>query len=462
MTLPNPSVRLLLIFAALSFLPMLNLYYIGEEAIFPISSMEMAQHGVWLKQYLYGNDVQHNPLFNWMIIPLADLAGWANVLVVARGLTVAATLGTAAMLAWLVWRLFGDRRFAAFAALVHLTFSDVMMYHGWLAYVDPLFGFFIFSAIALLWAGCAGSRPGLLWLAAAALTCALLSKAFTAYVFYGAALFVLLFDRDYRKLLLGIPSLAAHAAMLAAPVLWFSMIPSGHSQSGRMFDEILAKLDFPGVGEYLTRLLLYPLEAWSGLLPAGALAIYFLLRRRVVFDTNRPRHFRTALLIAGLNLLPYWLSPHGGMRYLIPIYPLFALICAWLIWQAGESAQRTTRRWLAAAIVLCFALGLFVFPYYQHKFRGENYALAAVDIVKIVGEQPLYVTDSSAPGLNVTAYINQQRYPHQALQHPPAQWEQGFVLAREADPQLGKEYKVYKLLGDRLYMLCRGTACNQP
>ena len=161
-------------------------------------------------------------------------------------------------------------------------------------------------------------------------------------------------------------------------------------------------------------------------------------------------------------LLPYWLSPHGGMRYLIPIYPLFALICAWLIWQAGESALRATRRWLATAIWFCFALGLFVFPYYQHKFRGENYALAAADIVAIVGAQPLYVTDSSAPGLNVTAYINQQRYPQQALQYPPVQWEHGFVLARSADPQLGKVSRKYQLLGDELYLLCRGAACAQP
>src|SRR3989338_6837384 len=109
MTLPNPSVRLLLIAAALSFLPMMHLYYVGEEAIFPITSMEMAQHGVWLKQYLYGLDVQHNPLFNWLIIPLARLAGWPHVLLVARGLTIAATLGTAAVLAWLAWRLFFDR-----------------------------------------------------------------------------------------------------------------------------------------------------------------------------------------------------------------------------------------------------------------------------------------------------------------------------------------------------------------
>jgi 4-amino-4-deoxy-L-arabinose transferase-like glycosyltransferase len=461
MPLPTPSVRVLLILAALSLLPMLNLHYIGEEAIFPISSMEMAQHGVWLKQYLYGGDVQHNPLFNWLIIPLSNLAGWTHVLQVARSLAIMATLGTAAVLAWLTWRLFGQKQFAAFSALVYLTFVDVMMYHGWLAYVDPLFGFFIFSSIALLWVACTDNRPRLLWLVVATLTCALLSKAFTAYVFYGAAVFVMLLNTRGRRLLFSLQSLAAHTAMLAAPILWFAMIPSGHGQSGRMFDEILAKLTFPEATEYLTRLALYPLELLTGLLPASALAIYFLIRRRVTFATNQPNHFRTALLIAGLNLLPYWLSPHGGMRYLIPIYPLFALSCAWIIWQAGEAAQGTTRRWLTAAILFCFALGLVIFPYYQQKFRGENYALAANEIVAITHGQPIYTADPSSAGLNVTAYINQLRYPQQALQYPPAQWENGFVLARTANPELGAIHSKFQLLGDELYLLCRGTACQR-
>lgn len=460
MTMPDPSIRLLLIAAALSFLPMLNLYYVGEEAIFPITSMEMAQHGVWLKQYLYGSDVQHNPLFNWLIIPLANLAGWQHVLLVARGLTVAATLATAAVLAWLTWRLFRDRRFAAFAALVHLTFADVLMYRGWLAYVDPLFALFVFAAIALLWVACAESRPALLWVAAIALTCALLSKAFTAYVFYGAAFAVLFWDRDYRRLLLGLPSLAAHAAMLAAPLLWFAAIPSGHSQSGRMFDEILAKLAFPDIGDYLAKLLLYPLEVWSGLLPAGALVAYFALRRRIAPGEGDHRHFRTALLIGALNFLPYWLAPYSGVRYLIPIYPLFALVAAWLIWQAGDAAVRTTRRWLAATIAFSFALGLFIFPYYQHKFRGENYALAAADIISLTQGRPLYVTDSTSAGLNVTAYVNQLRHPQQALQFPSDKLADGFIIARTPASPPDRIVREYRLGGDMLYLLCRGTACE--
>ncbi|HEU0282247.1 MAG TPA: glycosyltransferase family 39 protein [Gallionella sp.] len=459
-TTASHSFRPLLIAAVLSFLPMLNLYYVGEEAIFPITSMEMWQHGAWLKQYLYGGDVQHNPLFNWLIIVFANLFGWPHVLEVARGLTICATLATAAVLSWLAWRLFRERSFAVFAALIYLTFNDVLMYHGWLAYVDPLFALFIFTAIAALWVACAEQRRGLLWVAAIALTCALLSKAFTAYVFYGAALVVLARNRTYRGLLFSPMSLLAHAAMLLAPLLWFALIPAGHSQSGRMFGEILAKLAFPGIGAYLAKLLLYPLEIWSGLLPAGVLVIYFALRRRITQIETQPEHFRSALLIVMLNFLPYWLAPYSGVRYLMPIYPLFALIAARLIWRAGLPAVSTTRRWLAAAIALSFVLGLLAFPYYQQQFRGANYAQAAADIIARTQGQPLYVTDSTAAGLNVTAYINQLRYPQQALQFPPEKLDTGFIIARTPDSTPGEIVREYQLGGDRLYLLCRGTACK--
>ncbi|MBK9161557.1 MAG: dolichyl-phosphate-mannose--protein mannosyltransferase [Nitrosomonadales bacterium] len=453
------SFRVLLIAAALSLLTAFNHYYVGEEAIFPITSMEMWQHGTWLKQYLYGADVRHNPLFNWLIIVGANLFGWTHVLEVARGLTIGATLATAAVLYWLVWRLFAERNFALFAALVYLTFDDVLMYHGWLAYVDPLFALFIFAAIAALWIACAEQRRNLFWVAALSLTCAFLSKAFTAYVFYGIALLVLARIRDYRKLLLGPVSLAAHATIPLAALAWFALIPAGHSQSGRMFAEILAKLAFPDLGEYAAKLLQYPLEIWSGLLPAGALVIYFALRGRITQKETRPEHFRDALLIAALNFLPYWLAPHSGVRYLMPVYPLFALIAARLIWRAGAASIDVTRRWLVAAIAFNLMLGLVAFPYYQHRYRGENYALAASDILARTHGQPLYITDSTTNGLNVTAYINQQRYPQRTLQYPPQDLESGFIISMTPAIQQGETVKAYQLGGDKLYLLCRGTAC---
>src|SRR5450631_3312955 len=111
------TTKLLVLLAALSFVPTIAFYYVGEEAIFPISSLEMWHRHEWIQQPMFGGNVMHNPLFNWLIIPFAAFLGWEYVLPVTRVLTIAATLATAAVTGWLAWRLVRDAAFAWFAAL---------------------------------------------------------------------------------------------------------------------------------------------------------------------------------------------------------------------------------------------------------------------------------------------------------------------------------------------------------
>lgn len=461
---PNTSARnfwLLYALAALSFLPALFHYYVGEEAIFPISSLEMWQRSAWLKQYLYGADVQHNPLFNWLIMSLSALVGWKHMLIVARALTIGATLITGLTLAWLARRLFHNRAFAAFAAIAYLTMADVLLYHGWLSYVDPLFAMFIFAAISTLWMSAHERRYALLAAAGVFLTCAFLSKAFTAYVFYETALFVLLFDARQRAFLLHWPALLIHAATLAAPMLWLALIPGGHGQGGRMFSEILHKLAPPEMGTYLTRLLEYPLEIFIWLSPITMLAGYFWLRKRNREESGEYQQpFTTAGWITLLCFLPYWLSPQGGMRYLLPIYPLLALVTARIVWQSGEAALATAHKWMVGALILNLTLALGVFPYYQSHYRGQNYDDAAKDILMLSQGYPLYSDDTTAAGLSVTGYMDQHAYPAPAIQRPPTQWQSGYILTSGPNTEIGEVYKKYKLGADELYLLCRGPACR--
>src|SRR3972149_6643926 len=88
--------RFLVLLVAVSYLPTLAFYYVGEEAIFPIVSLEMWHQRDWTQQSLFGLNPLHNPLFNWLIIPLAALTGGEHVLPGTRAITVAATLATAA------------------------------------------------------------------------------------------------------------------------------------------------------------------------------------------------------------------------------------------------------------------------------------------------------------------------------------------------------------------------------
>jgi hypothetical protein len=196
--------------------------------------------------------------------------------------------------------------------------------------------------------------------------------------------------------------------------------------------------------------------------PPCALALYLTLRKRVTAPEAAVDHFWTAVAIAGLNFIPYWLAPQGGIRYLYPIFPLFALVFARLIWRAGEGGQRHALQWFVVMLVLKLVFVLVVYPHYQASFRGANYLAAAKDTLSRRGDRSLYVNDLTSAGLSVATYIDILRLPAPPLEWPPDDWNDALLLT--ALPQAGKDQVVtkYHLGGDDLYLVCRGAACASP
>lgn len=445
--------------AAISFLPCLGFYMVGEEGSYTISSLEMWDSRNWFIQTIYGQNLQRPPLMNWLAMAIASVAGWSNILLVIRLITVAATLGMAAWLYWLARKLWSDKSFALFAALSCLSLADLLLYRGWLSYTDPLFGFFIFGAIANLWVACVEKHRGWLALSVLWIGCALLTKIFTAYVFYATTVLVLLWQRPYRQFLLSPAALLILASALIVPYIWFASLPQVNGQSGSMLSEITRKLSAQDGLGYLQRLFTYPLEALLWLAPAPLLAIYLLARKQLVQAESLPENFKVSLWITVLSVLPYWLAPQGGMRYLVPIYPLIALLSARLIWRSGAAGQQLALRWFAGLIALKFIFALGLFPYYQSHYRGENYVTTAHAIHQKTAAYPMYANDVRSIGLNIAGQLDLDRLPFAPIHIPPAHWENGFLLTAEstdAGSQLIEKITVAK---DDIYLFCRGTAC---
>lgn len=445
--------------AAATFLPAIGFYYVGEEAIFPLSALEMWFHGEPVRRLLYGADLQHNPLFIWLIVPLATLFGWDAVLPVTRFITICATVLTGGVVAWLAQALYKDREFSAVAALIYLTLADIFFYRGWLAYVDPLFALLVFSAIACLWVACERRQLSLLMLALVAIYAAFMAKALTAYVFYAGAGLVLLLRADYRRFLLSAPVLVIHVAGAALPAVWLAVFASTRNQRSRMLGEIIDKLTPESLGGYLLKLMAYPLDTVLCLAPAGWIALWLLVRRRATVTPAQDYGLRIAAGIALVNFLPYWLAPHSHVRYLLPLFPLAGLVIARVLWLGGPPWLARTRRWLIAMIVLKLVLVLIAFPWYQQHYRGANYAATAQAILARTAPHALYITNVTASGLSVAAYIDVARLPQPPLTYPPAKWLDGFVIAYGPDPAMGEVAAQYRLGGNDLYLLCRGAAC---
>lgn len=460
-----PSARqwwLLYAVAMASFGPTLGYYLVGEEGILVNSSLEMWQRGDWLRLWFYGGDARHGVFANWLIIPVASALGWEHAPGAVRGVMVGATAMSGLCAGALVYRLYGDKTLAAITAVVCVTFADVLLYRGWLGYRDPLFAMLVFGAIACLWTAVHVRRSGWLLGTLVLVSGAFLTKGIIGYVFVGAAALVFLLQREPRVFLLKPVPLALAVITLCLPYVWFYWVIGDQTQGGRMATEIGDKLMPLSAGTYLWKLAAYPLESLIRLAPVSLLAGWWLWRSRSCNGLIEDHHARTALVIAGIAYLPFWLAPQSHFRYVLPILPLLAITFAVYAARQGAPALHVMRRWLWAVVILKIVLAAVAFPYYQHRVRGENYATAARQVLQRTEGYPLYTHDVSAAGLSVTAYMNIQRLPKPVLTFAPAQWGNGYAVSNVADSKLGKVIAQYPLGANVLYLHCRGAACDAP
>lgn len=454
------QLRWICIVAALSSLSVLPRHFVGEEAILAITSMEMRVTGDWSRHWLFGTDQLHVVFTNWLIVPLADLLGWDHVLAVTRTIMIAATAIAAATTGWFTRRLWGDATLGWLAAAIFLTFIDPLLYRGWLAYRDPLFAALIFGAVATLWVGAREQRKVLVATSAVLVFCAFLTKGVTAYVFYASAGFVMLWRRQERKGLLTVGAVIPVVAAFVAALVWMQWVMAGRL-GGRLSKEILDKLQAGGIGEYLLSLIQFPLDAVLRLAPATIVVLWFAWRERSALrGLGADERFGGIAAAAMLCILPYWLAPQTHIRYLMPVLPLVAMVLATIGMRAGDRCVKGLVIAMWVVVGLKIVLMSAVFPWYQEKYRGANYAAAARDISGRIGDSPLYTADVSASGLSVAAYIDIGRMPAgPLLRFAPERWTDGWVMLKSADASAGRKAKTYVLAGDELHLYCRGSAC---
>ncbi|MBE0473026.1 glycosyltransferase family 39 protein [Rhodoferax sp.] len=446
--------------AILCFVPTLFYFYVGEEGVFTLNSMEMWNRQEFMSTVMYGaigGGGGRPPLMNWIMIPIANLIGWEHVLVASRLVSVGATIGTSLTVAWLAHSLWRNDSVTRLAAILYLVTADVMLYRGWLSYADPLFAMFVVLAIAQTWVACLRKNHWLLFAAMLSAFAAFMTKALTVYMFLGIAIMVLIRDVENRRILLGKMAWLAYACAMLLPFIWWMMGTHDSAQHAKMSDDILSKLVIPNIGNYLLRLVAYPSEMFLRLMPASLIIAYFLLRQRVV-ALQQPA-VGAALLIALMNYLPYLIAPEGGVRYVLPVYSFVVLAAAYLV--VHETSPFQVKKWLVGMLLLGSTVHTVVFPWYQRTYRGENYAQMAKEIVQKYGDYPLYVTNVASVGLAVAAEINTLRFEkHAPLLWPPADFKEGIVIAHAPEDVKGEVLRKLQVNGDSVFLLCRGNACK--
>lgn len=448
----------LLILAITSFFFSFFFPYIGEEGAYTISSYEMWYHHHYLYPTTYGLSYWRPPLFNWLIISIANLLGWEHMLAASRLVTASATIATSFMLMWLANRLFKTTNFGLFAALVYLT-SDALFYHGWLAYSDPLFAFFVLSSISFLWVANLEHRHSFLWLSVIALIAAFMTKALTAYVFYIISfIFIVYFNAKLKSFLLRPLNFLPYLFSIFFYFFW--NIASHKITETGMWTDILSKFHIVYWGRYIQQLIVFPLEAFCRFLPVSGLAVYYFIKRKYGKTKFCMYPIQTLSGIILFNFIPYWLAPHASIRYLLPLYPFIALLLAIVLWHLPKTLLKTIIIWLALAILVKY-VALSLMYYYQFYYRGD-YTLVARQVMLQTKGFPVYSNDSVATGLSVSAKIDSLIYPNPPLRDAQFAKEKSyFVINDKIDSKLGRLYKRISLgkQGTYIYLLCQGKAC---
>ena len=270
-----------------SFVPLLFLQYVGEEGVYAIATQEMHTTGDLLHPTLYGQPFGRPGLYCWLILPLIRVLGQQHVLIAARLIAISSTLLIGLTLAWLVCRIFNDRMLAAFAAATFLS-GDVLLYRGWLAYVDPLFSFLTFGAMSALWVAIEERRRALLFFAVLGVIGSFLAKALTGYIFYGVFALVLVWRHGNRRFLFSPWSITLHGVAVAFPFVWSAIV--GDSVVWAMLDQVLynAKHDSTfDAAEFAKLLVAFPFRTFLYLLPTSAVVLYGLLSKEIA-----PSEFR--------------------------------------------------------------------------------------------------------------------------------------------------------------------------
>ncbi|MBU6468698.1 MAG: hypothetical protein KGQ44_06075, partial [Betaproteobacteria bacterium] len=143
------------------------------------------------------------------------------------------------------------------------------------------------------------------------------------------------------------------------------------------------------------------------------------------------------------------------------LYPLIGLVSAYILWQSSQRIQLWVKRILVALIVLKFVFGFFLYPYYQQHVRGVNYVQAAHDLLNTANGSVIYNNDGRSVALNIVNELDRYYFGDRFIELPSSNWQEGFLLSMETVKD-AKLYQTLTITGDKIYVYCRGTACQRP
>lgn len=447
----NLILIILIIASISSFLLTINLPLIGEEGVYTNAALEMMHAKQYKFATLYGNTYPRPPLYNWLIIFLTKWLGVQHIVLSARIITLLATSFTAIALFYFSKKLILKNNSFALLTVALFLSGDLLFKRGWLAYSDPSFALFVFCGVAWLLLGAINNNIKYLFLANLSIFLGFLCKTISCYLFYITAYLILLALTEHKKFLLNKSVIFLHCGF-ALLLLWVLYAVYPHVLNDLIYNITAPKLAVTTSNTTkIINFIAWPGLIWLAFLPGSLIISYYFK----IFSYKKLNGIiKLILLITIINLAPYWFSNTNKLRYLLPLYPWFAIIFGYFIWQ--NQIIKPAINLLVITVIIKYITAIFWFPYeYNIKF-GDAHKIA-FDILEQTKNNALYINDPSAPGLRIAGTINQTIWPKKPLTNPPDNIKHNYFLLTDTNIATVKNniilIKTYYLKKSKVYLL---------
>jgi len=351
---------------------------VGEETCRAQHGIEMAETGDWLIATNQGVPILDRPPLQYWA--LAATHRWIRPLdpLTLRLFMVGVIFATSLVIWWYA-RFFLTPTGACLAAVAYPTMGHVFDL-GRRAETDGLYALLLAAALLVWHRGYAqGGRPWRTWSCAAILAAlAALTKGLQAPVaFFGAVYLFLLIRRDWRFLF--------HPAHFVGLVLFVGVVAIWqvpfYLEAG--WDGTRATWLDPGTsrvnsdaGDLLKHMAMLPLKALGATLPWSPLLVALLDRRFWSIDARARSSVLFMLLGMAAIFGPVWVAAGGHHRYIMPMYPLLAVVCGAVAQQCLSLDMSFSLRRFWRDYVRIVAVGMLLV---MATFVGATIASAFID-----------------------------------------------------------------------------------
>ena len=345
----------------------------------------MSHGGNYFQPTILGENYYNKPpLFNWLIIFSSEVFGWDTI--TARAVSLFFTLANTLLVSLFAYRLFKNWEISLLSGLIFITFGDVLYWYGWLAEIDITLTFFVFALFITILEYYTTEKRIYALLSGFISGTIFMLKGFPAFAFYGLSLLALSFFKKDPFIFLKRDFLISHIVFLLISFWWIPLSQNPEFYLKRLWEESFSRVESSSdLGKFLKHLITYPLLRVKQLIPASLFLLLILIQNRIQLDL--PVSLKFLLILIGFNYIPYILSATSQGRYVLPLFPVIALLSGYLFQNyLKDNWRKIFLLSIVVAIILRFLYGAVYLPILEKK-RGYP-KLTAYRIADIVRGQP--------------------------------------------------------------------------